>query len=70
LDYTKLGLFKIQKVLDKVIYRLELSDTIKIHFVFHISLLEPASRNAQQSKIQLSDKNQDDIYKIKKVLDH
>ena len=40
LDYKKLGLFKIKKKLEPVIYKLELLREIKIHLVFYIALLE------------------------------
>jgi transposase InsO family protein len=69
LDYTKLGPYPIQKVLGKVTYRLKLPDNMRIHPVFHISLLEPAPKNARQTKTQLSDENQDDVYEVEKILD-
>ncbi len=47
LDHTKLGPFRIQKKLSKVIYQLSLPKTIKIHPVFYISLLEPALEKAK-----------------------
>jgi hypothetical protein len=64
----KLGLYKIQEVLGPLIYRLELSSSMRIHLVFYISLLELASKNAKPAHIQLSDETQDDVYKVKKVL--
>jgi hypothetical protein len=42
---------------------------MRIHLVFHISLLEPAPQGARQTQIQLSDENQDDVYEVEKVLD-
>jgi hypothetical protein len=65
----KLNSYKIQEVLDPLIYRLELPSSMRIHLVFHISLLEPAPKNAKPAHIQLNDETQDDIYKVKKVLD-
>jgi hypothetical protein len=65
----KLGLYKIQEVLGLLTYRLELPLSIRIHPVFHISLLEPALKNVKLVKVQLSDENQDDVYKVEKVLD-
>ena len=40
LDYKKLGLFKIIRVIKGVNYKLALSKTIPIYPVFYISLLE------------------------------
>jgi hypothetical protein len=42
---------------------------MRIHLVFHISLLEPALKNVKLAHIQLNDENQDDVYKVEKVLD-
>lgn len=42
LDRKKLGPFKITKVIGPQAYRLDLPETMKIHNVFHVSLLEPA----------------------------
>ena len=41
LDYTKLRLFKIKKILELVIFELDLSKTIRIYSIFYKSLLEP-----------------------------
>jgi hypothetical protein len=69
LDHTKLSPYKIQKVLGPLTYELELPQSIRIHPVFHISLLEPAPRGAKQTQIQLSNETQDDVYEVEKVLD-
>jgi hypothetical protein len=42
LDYIKLGLYKIWKVLDLLIYKLKLPKSIRIHLVFYILLLKLA----------------------------
>lgn len=42
LDYRKLGPYKILKKIKEVNYELELPETIKLHPVFHVSLLEKA----------------------------
>ena len=41
LDYRRLGSFSIIKRVNEVAYRLELPPSMKIHSVFHVSLLEP-----------------------------
>ena len=46
LDYTKLGPYKIVRVLGKVTYKLALLALIRIHLVFYISLLELAPKYA------------------------
>ena len=43
LDFKKLGPFKIKKVISEVTYELSLPEIIRIHPVFHISLLEKAN---------------------------
>ena len=43
LDHTKLGPFRVKKVGSGVNYELDLPKKMRIHPVFHISLLEPAN---------------------------
>ena len=47
LDFKKLGLFRIEKKLGPVIYKLTLPKDIKIHPVFHVALLEKAPNNVR-----------------------
>jgi hypothetical protein len=42
LDHKKFGPFKVKRNIKDISYELYLLFTIRIHFVFHISLLEPA----------------------------
>jgi hypothetical protein len=49
LDHTKLDLYKIWKVLSPLTYELELLQFMRIHLVFHISLLELAPWGARQT---------------------
>jgi hypothetical protein len=70
LDHKKLGPFKIDEVIGTVNYKLKLPDTMGIHPVFHISLLEPAPEgtpDAPQDKIELEDP--DTGYDVEAILD-
>lgn len=43
LDYKRLGPFKIKKKISTHAYRLDLPKTMKVHPVFHVSMLEPVA---------------------------
>jgi hypothetical protein len=43
LDWKNLGPFSVMKVVSSHAYRLDLPDSMKIHPVFHVSLLRPAA---------------------------
>src|SRR5947209_18996881 len=45
LDYKRIGLFKILEKIGSSAYRLELSESYRIHSVFHVNLLEPYVKN-------------------------
>lgn len=70
LDHTKLGPFKIQKVLGPVTFELELPVTMKIHPVFHKSLLEPAHGNEPTSEPIKATQGDNQEYEVEKILDH
>jgi hypothetical protein len=52
LDYRRLGPFKIIQKIGKVAYKLDLPSSMKIHNVFHVSLLEPTIKNKFQGRTQ------------------
>src|SRR5436309_8772792 len=56
LDFKRLELFKIKKVVGRLDYELELPRESQLHLVFHTLLLEPAPSNAPiqtKTKLQL-----------------
>ena len=71
LDYKKLGLFKIDKKIGSVNYKLKLPKTMEIHPIFHISLLEPAPPGAPvvpDKEVQQLDPQRE--YEIETILDY
>ena len=71
LDYKKLGLFRINKVVGLVNFRLSLLKIINIYLVFYISLLElvlPRALAALNMNINLV--NLDAIYKVEELLNY
>ena len=45
LNYKKLGPYRIIEKFSKINYKLALPKKSRLHFVFHVSLLEPAKAN-------------------------
>jgi transposase InsO family protein len=66
LDFTKLGPFKVKRKLSDLNYELSLPKKMRIHPIFHISLLEPTENpeNAQQPEIE-----PDNEFKVERILD-
>ncbi|SCZ91750.1 BZ3500_MvSof-1268-A1-R1_Chr5-1g07649 [Microbotryum saponariae] len=52
LDSNKLGPFAIKRIINPVAYELDLPSTMRIHPVFHVSLLEPYRPNTLPSRQQ------------------
>lgn len=51
LDYKRLGKFTILAKISPHAYKLELPPTMKVHPVFHVSLLEPAASNPLEDQV-------------------
>jgi hypothetical protein len=70
LDAVKLGPFKILKEKGPVNYELELPKRMRIHPVFHVSLLEPATPDAtlQQDVRNIDPEIQEPIYQVERIL--
>ena len=73
LDYRRLGPFVVQKEINHVAYRLELPATMKVHPVFHVSLLEPYRESSFPGRVQspppsIEIENHEE-YEVEKVLD-
>jgi hypothetical protein len=67
LDYKKLGPFTVKKAISTNNYELELPKTMKIHPVFHISLLEPAPPDSKPAKHVVAEEH--GIYEVEKILE-
>ena len=65
----KLGLFRIIERIGKVNYRLELPESMRIHTVFHVALLERAPLEAQVDTSVVVTNNEEEEYEVEKFLD-
>jgi hypothetical protein len=54
LDYKRLGPFKVMAKVSTHAYRLDLPATIKIHSVFHVSILEPVASDPLPKRVQVT----------------
>lgn len=70
LDFKYHGPFKVLEPIGKQAYRLELPDTMKIHLVFHVSLLEPYNSRAGDADPPPPTIVDDDLeYVVEEILD-
>ena len=71
LNFAKLESFKILRVLEPVIYKLDLPDSIKITRIRYILVLKPADPEASFMKDipDINPKSQKKGWNIKKILD-
>ena len=67
LDHVRIGPFEVEKQTSKVNYRLKLPAKARIHPNFHVSLLEPAPKNAPVQTEWNIEKEEE--YDVKKILD-
>lgn len=68
LDFKKIGPFKIAEVISETNYRLSLPKTMRIHPIFHISLLEPAAEDTPIDT-QLEVETDQHEYEVEKIID-
>lgn len=73
LDWKKVGRFKILETIGKYAYKLELPPSMKIHPVFHVSLVELAATDAHEGHIPPSAPpvivDDGEEYEVEKILD-
>ncbi|KAK6218056.1 reverse transcriptase domain protein [Colletotrichum tabaci] len=69
LDYKKLGPFEIIQKISDVNFKLKLPDTMKVHPVFHIALLEPAPRGSHTEDCIIVETHKPE-YEVERIIDH
>src|SRR5687768_1569705 len=69
LDHKKLRPFKIKKKISEVNYELILPNTIKIHLVFYIALLEYTLYDPDELDYMIVSTNELE-YEVEKIVDH
>ncbi|SGY80360.1 BQ5605_C008g05368 [Microbotryum silenes-dioicae] len=74
LDSHKLGPFRIQRIISPAAFKLELPASMKIHPVFHVSLLEPYQANSLASRCSNPPPppeiiNGEEEYQVEQILD-
>jgi hypothetical protein len=73
LDYRRLGPFCVSKQVNEVAYRLDLPSSMKIHLVFHVSLLEPYRESTIPGRLPapppLIEINGEEEFEVSKIID-
>lgn len=73
LDWKKLGPFPIKAIVSPYAYRVDLPRSMKMHPVFHVSLLDPAAQDPVPGQIQPPPPpiivEQEEEYEIEEILD-
>jgi hypothetical protein len=67
LDFKKLGPFAVKKRIKEVTYELTLPETMKIHPVFHVSLLEPAPPGSKPAEHVVAEEH--GVYEAERIMD-
>ena len=71
LDYQKLGPYPITRKLSEVTYELKLPPDLKIHPIFHVSLLEPVPKDLRENAYEMEFENDDPtLHKVDKLLNY
>jgi hypothetical protein len=68
LDFKRLGPFKITQKISDIVFKLQLPEQMKIHPVFHVSLLESAHAPTAAPVILNSDSVDSSVKKLKAIL--
>jgi len=73
LDYRRLGPFHVSKQINEVAYMLDLPSSMKIHPVFHVSLLEPYRKSTIPGRLPapppLIEINREEEFEVFKIID-
>ena len=73
LDYCRLGPFLVSKQINEIAYGLKLPSSMKIHLVFHVSLLEPYKKSTIPSRLQAPSPliriDDEEEFEVSKIID-
>ncbi len=72
-DYHRLGPFRVSKQVNEVAYRLDLPSSMKIHPMFHVSLLEPYRESTIPGRLPAPpppiEINGEEEFEVSKIID-